>query len=152
MHRHPRLAQAAAATVGAMVMTACAGGGSSDVVATGAQAQDAAATSSSLSLFAYSTPKPGFDAVIPAFIRTADGKGVQFQQSYGPSGDQSRKVAAGAPADVVTFSTEPDVTRLVKAGLVDKSWNAGPHQGIAFGSVVTIVVRKGNPKGIHDWD
>ena len=99
-----------------MVMTACAGGGASDVVATGAQAQNAAATSSTLNLFAYSTPKPGFDKVIPAFTQTAAGKGVQFQQSYGASGDQSRKVAAGASADVVTFSVEPDVTRLVKAG------------------------------------
>lgn len=158
MGPHPRwnvtalAAWAAAATAGAMVMTACAGGGSSDVAVTGAQAENAAATSSTLNLFAYSTPKPGFDLVIPAFARTAAGKGVQFQQSYGASGDQSRKVAAGAPADAVTFSVEPDVTRLVKAGLVDKSWNAGPHHGIAFGSVVTIVVRKGNPKGIHDWD
>ncbi|HEV7173346.1 sulfate ABC transporter substrate-binding protein [Pedococcus sp.] len=155
LHVPPLAALATAVTAGAMVMAACAGGGSSDTVVTGAagaQAQDAAATSSTLSLFAYSTPKPGFDTVIPAFTRTAAGKGVQLQQSYGASGDQSRKVAAGAPADVVTFSTEPDVTRLVKAGLVDKSWNAGPHRGIAFGSVVTIVVRKGNPKGIHDWD
>ena len=152
MRHRPRLTLAAAATIGAMVMTACAGGGASDVVATGAQAQNAAATSSTLNLFAYSTPKPGFDKVIPAFTQTAAGKGVQFQQSYGASGDQSRKVAAGASADVVTFSVEPDVTRLVKAGLVDKSWNAGPYKGVAFGSVVTIVVRKGNPKGIHDWD
>ena len=155
MRHHPRLALAAAATIGAMVMTACAGGGASDTVSTGAasaQAQNVASTSSTLNLFAYSTPKPGFDVVIPAFSRTAAGKGVQFQQSYGASGDQSRKVAAGASADVVTFSVEPDITRLVKAGLVDKSWNAGPYKGIAFGSVVTIVVRKGNPKGIHTWD
>jgi sulfate transport system substrate-binding protein len=77
---------------------------------------------------------------------------VQFQQSYGASGDQSRKVAAGEPADFVNFSVEPDITRLVDAGLVDPSWNANAHKGIPFGSVVTIVVRKGNPKGIKDWD
>ena len=77
---------------------------------------------------------------------------MQFQQSYGASGDQSRKVAAGAAADFVNFSVEPDVTRLVDAGLVDASWNTGAHKGIPFGSVVTIVVRKGNPKGIKDWD
>ncbi|HEV7147615.1 MAG TPA: sulfate ABC transporter substrate-binding protein [Pedococcus sp.] len=152
MRRHPRLALAAAATLGAMVMTACAGGGSSDVVSTGANAQNAAATSSTLNLFAYSVPKPGFDKVIPAFQATTAGKGVQFQESYGASGDQSRKVAAGAPADFVNFSVEPDITRLVKAGLVDKAWNAGPDKGVPFGSVVTIVVRKGNPKGIHGWN
>ncbi len=84
--------------------------------------------------------------------RPTPGQGVQFQQSYGASGDQSRKVAAGAEADFVNFSVEPDVTRLVDAGLVDSNWNANAHQGIPFGSVVTIVVRKGNPKGIKDWD
>jgi sulfate transport system substrate-binding protein len=52
----------------------------------------------------------------------------------------------------VNFSVEPDVTRLVDAGLVDASWNSGAHKGVPFGSVVTIVVRKGNPKGIKDWD
>ena len=52
----------------------------------------------------------------------------------------------------MNFSVEPDMTRLVDAGLVDASWNAGPQKGIPFGSVVTIVVRKGNPKGIKDWD
>ena len=152
MSRHPRLALAAAATLAAMVMTACAGGGASDVAATGAHAENAAATTSTLNLFAYSVPKPGFDKVIPAFEATTAGKGVQFQDSYGASGDQSRKVAAGAPADLVAFSVEPDITRLVKAGLVDKTWNAGPDKGVPFGSVVTIVVRKGNPKGIHSWD
>ncbi|HEV7194883.1 MAG TPA: sulfate ABC transporter substrate-binding protein, partial [Pedococcus sp.] len=130
----------------------CAGGGASDVAATGANAENAAATTSTLNLFAYSVPKPGFDKVIPAFEATPAGKGVQFQESYGASGDQSRKVAAGAPADLVNFSVEPDITRLVKAGLVDKTWNAGPDKGVPFGSVVTIVVRKGNPKGIHSWD
>ena len=77
---------------------------------------------------------------------------MQFQQSYGASGDQSRKVEAGAEADFVNFSVEPDITRLVDAGLVDEDWNANEHKGIPFGSVVTIVVRKGNPKGIKDWD
>ena len=77
---------------------------------------------------------------------------MQFQQSYGASGDQSRKVAAGATADFVNFSVEPDITRLVDAGLVAKDWNANQYKGIPFGSVVTIVVRKGNPKGIKDWD
>jgi sulfate transport system substrate-binding protein len=103
-------------------------------------------------VYAYSTPKPAFDKLIPGFNATRQGQGVTFQASYGASGDQSRKVAAGAAADFVNFSVEPDLTRLVDAGLVDRSWNAGPHQGIPFGSVVTIVVRKGNPKGIQSWD
>src|SRR4051794_22054055 len=150
MSRHTRLALAAAATVGALVMTACGGGGASDTV--GSDAKNAGATTSTINLYAYAVPKVGFDKVIPAFNKTEAGKGVQFQQSYGASGDQSRKVAAGASADFVNFSVEPDITRLVDAGLVDPSWNSGPEKGIPFGSVVTIVVRKGNPKGIKDWD
>jgi sulfate transport system substrate-binding protein len=135
-----------------MAMTACAGGGASDSVGDEGSAAPAAAKTVTLSLYAYAVPKVGFDKVIPGFNATEAGKGVTFQQSYGASGDQSRKVAAGASADVVNFSVEPDVTRLVDAGLVDKSWNAGEHKGIPFGSVVTIVVRKGNPKGIKGWD
>lgn len=145
-----RLALAAVAVSASMVMSACAGGGASDVA--GADAAPAAATTSTINLYAYAVPKVGFDKIIPAFQATEAGRGVQFQQSYGASGDQSRKVAAGAEADFVNFSVEPDVTRLVEAGLVDAGWNAGEHQGLPFGSVVTVVVRKGNPKGIEDWD
>ena len=147
--RHTLAAVAAAAS---LVMTACAGGGASDTVGAAAAAEPAAGDGSTVNLFAYAVPKAGFDKLIPAFQATDAGKGVQFQQSYGASGDQSRKVAAGAEADFVNFSVEPDITRLVDAGLVDASWNANEHKGIPFGSVVTIVVRKGNPKGIKDWD
>jgi sulfate transport system substrate-binding protein len=136
-----------------LALTAC-GGGASDVVASQRTpgAGQGADGGSTVRLYAYSAPKPGFDAVIPAFTATGPGRGVTFEQSYGASGDQSRKVAAGAPADGVSFSLEPDVTRLVDAGLVDRSWNSGPHHGVPFGSVVTIVVRKGNPHGITGWD
>jgi sulfate transport system substrate-binding protein len=139
------VALAALATVG---LTAC-GGGASD---TTAGKNDTGGATSSLTLVAYSVPKPGFDKVIPAFNKTDPGKGVQIQQSYGASGDQSRKVKDGAAADVVNFSVEPDITRLVDAGLVDASWNADANKGIPFTSVVVLAVRKGNPKGIHDWD
>jgi sulfate transport system substrate-binding protein len=61
-------------------------------------------------------------------------------------------VASGQPADVVAFSTEPDITRLVKAGLVSSSWDANPYHGIVSDSVVVLVVRKGNPKHISGWD
>jgi sulfate/thiosulfate-binding protein len=146
-----RTALAALVAAASLGMAACAGGGASDTVGAAAAAEPAAG-GSTINLFAYAVPKPGYDKLIPAFQATAAGKGVQFQQSYGASGDQSRKVAAGAEADFVNFSVEPDVTRLVDAGLVDASWNANEHHGIPFGSVVTIVVREGNPKGIQDWD
>jgi sulfate transport system substrate-binding protein len=47
---------------------------------------------------------------------------------------------------------EPDLTKLVTAGLVDASWNAGPQKGFVTDSVVVIATRKGNPKGIKTWD
>ena len=153
--RRPSLthsALAAIAVTATLGLTACAGGGASDSVAAAGTAAGGGAATSTVNLYAYAVPKVGFDVVIPAFQRTAAGKGVQIQQSYGASGDQSRKVAAGAEADFVNFSVEPDITRLVDAGLVDANWNANEHKGIPFGSVVTIVVRKGNPKGIKDWD
>jgi sulfate transport system substrate-binding protein len=150
--RRPSIALAAIAVTATLGLTACAGGGASDTAAgPGTAAADGSATST-INLYAYAVPKVGFDVVIPAFQKTKAGQGVQFQQSYGASGDQSRKVAAGAEADFVNFSVEPDITRLVDAGLVDPNWNANEHKGIPFGSVVTIVVRKGNPKGIKDWD
>ncbi len=142
-----RLTAAALASALALGLAAC--GGASDSTSGDAAEADGA---TKLSLVAYAVPKPGYDKVIPAFQKTADGKGISFAQSYGPSGDQSRKVEAGLDADLVNFSVEPDVTRLVKAGLVAKDWNADKFKGVPFGSVVTITVRKGNPKGIKDWD
>ena len=145
-----RIAFAAVAAAASLVMSACAGGGASDTA--GAAAAAAPADATTVNLYAYAVPKVGYDKLIPAFQATEAGKDVQFQQSYGASGDQSRKVEAGAEADFVNFSVEPDITRLVDAGLVDPAWNSNEHQGIPFGSVVTIVVREGNPKGIADWD
>lgn len=151
MNRRPAVALVTAA-VAALLLAGC-GGGSSDVVAKGDSSAGAGGKAGgSIKLYAYSAPKAGYEKVIAAFNATPAGKGVTFEQSYGASGDQSRKVAAGAPADVVSFSLEPDITRLVDAGLVDPAWNAAANKGIPFGSVVTIVVRKGNPKGINGWD
>ncbi|MGH2913058.1 MAG: substrate-binding domain-containing protein, partial [Solirubrobacteraceae bacterium] len=104
-----------------------------------------------VTLVAYSTPQGAYASLIPAFGATSEGKGISFSQSYGPSGDQSRAVAAGLKADVVNFSLEPDVTRLVKAGLVSSSWNQNATHGFVTNSVAVIIVRKGNPKHITDW-
>jgi sulfate/thiosulfate-binding protein len=133
----------------ALVVAGCGGGSSDEVGASGDSGDEGDVK---LSLVAYAVPKVGFDKVIPLFQKTPEGEGVVFSQSYGASGDQSRKVESGLETDVVNFSVEPDVTRLVDAGLVESDWNAGEHKGIPFGSVVTIVVRKGNPKGIKTWD
>jgi sulfate transport system substrate-binding protein len=138
------------ATAVATVIVGC--GGASDSTDSAASAAASGGGATKLHLVAYAVPKVGFDKVIPLFQQTSAGKGVTFSQSYGASGDQSRKVAAGLDTDVVNFSVEPDVSKLVDKGLVAADWNAGAHKGIAFGSVVTIVVRKGNPKNIKTWD
>jgi sulfate/thiosulfate transport system substrate-binding protein len=106
----------------------------------------------SISLVAYSTPRDAYSQLIPAFQRTPAGQGTSFQQSYGASGEQARAVIAGLKADVVEFSLEPDMTSLVKAGLVAKSWKKEAFHGIVTRSVVVFVVRKGNPKHIRTWN
>nr|WP_236983981.1 MULTISPECIES: sulfate ABC transporter substrate-binding protein [Mycobacterium] len=123
-------------------------GGPSDVVGGGGLAN----AKTSVTLVAYSVAEPGWAKVGPAFNASEEGKGVQVIATYGASGDQSRGVAEGKPADLVNFSVEPDITRLIKSGKVAKDWNTDATKGIPFGSVVTLVVRKGNPKNIRDWD
>jgi sulfate/thiosulfate transport system substrate-binding protein len=142
----------------AAVLSAC--GGASDVTSTDSSTATAAASGGSssggssvnLNLVAYSTPKKAFDALTAAFAQTSTGKGVSFSDSFGASGSQSRAVDTGQPADVVEFSTTPDMTRLVKDGIVAKNWNANPYNGFSSDSVVVFVVRKGNPKNIAGWD
>ena len=77
---------------------------------------------------------------------------MQFTESYGASGEQRRAVEAGLPADVLEFSLEPDMTKLVDAGIVGSDWNQNQYKGFVTDSVVVLVVRKGNPKGIQGWD
>ena len=104
-----------------------------------------------LSLVAYSTPQAAYEQIIAAYQDTPGGKNVEFSKSFGGSGDQSRAVESGLKADVVAFSLQPDMTRLVKAGLVGEDWNAGPTKGMITDSVVVIGTRKGNPKNLKDW-
>jgi sulfate transport system substrate-binding protein len=106
-----------------------------------------------IDLIAYSTPETVYDKeLIPAFQKTSEGNGAEFSTSFGPSGDQSRAVAAGQPADYVHLSIEPDMQNLVDAGIVDSSWQDNKYHGIVQDSVVTFVVRKGNPLGIKTWE
>jgi sulfate/thiosulfate transport system substrate-binding protein len=157
--RHDRswlrpLAVLSAAAAAAFTLAAC--GGSSDTASTGggsaSNAANTGGSSTNLALVGYSTPKKAYDALTTAFSATSQGKGVSFSQSFGASGSQSRAVDSGQPADIVAFSTTPDMTRLVKDNIVSSNWDANPYKGMSSDSVVVFVVRKGNPKHITTWD
>ena len=132
---------AVAAMAGLGVLAAC-----------GGTSSGASGTADEVNLVGYSVLEQANTQVIKGFEATPAGKGVQFKTSYGASGDQSRAVEAGQKADEVHFSLEPDITRLVDAGIVSPDWKNNATEGICTQSVVVLVVRKGNPKHITGWD
>src|SRR3954451_8585666 len=137
------------AAVAALALAGC--GGADD--STGSSGGSASSGGSKqVSLVAYSTPEVVYDEIIPAFKQTDGGKDVGFKSSFGASGEQSRAVEAGLDATAFSFSIEPDMERLVKACIVDAGWNKATHDGLVNTSVVSFIVRKGNPKGIKTWD
>jgi len=136
-------ALAALVTLPALAVAGCGGGD---------DAAGASGEGGNLSLVAYSTPREAYEEIIPAFQETDAGRGFDFDQSYASSGEQSRAVEAGLAADVVAFSLEPDITRLIDAGLVDASWNQNEYKGMVTDSVVVFAVREGNPENIQTWD
>jgi sulfate/thiosulfate-binding protein len=100
-----------------------------------------------IDLVAYSTPQTLYEEEIePAYQETPEGSNIDFRNSFGSSGDQSRAVESGLPADLVHLPLEPDMTRLVDAGVL-------PDEGENVqNSVVVFLVRGGNPENIQDWD
>ena len=130
---------AVAALTGVLALTGCSTSASSD-------------SADTVDLVGYSVLEAANEPVFEDFQNTDEGKDAEFNTSYGASGDQSRAVESGAAADVVHFSLETDVTRLVGDGLVDENWKDTPTKGIATSSVVVFVVRKGNPDNIQTWD
>ncbi len=104
-----------------------------------------------VNLIAYSTPKPAYSVLAADFAKTKAGTGVTVSPSFGPSGTQATSVVDGLPADLVNFSLAPDMDKVVKAGLVSSSWDKGPTKGMVTDSIVSFVVRPGNPKHITTW-
>jgi sulfate/thiosulfate-binding protein len=138
---------ALAAAAVALGLAAC--GGSND--ATGAEG--GSGSGGTIDLVAYSTPQTAYEESIePAFSASAAGSGVDFANSFGASGDQSRAVEAGLPADVIHLPIEPDMTRLVDAGIVSADYADTEYDGGTQNSVVVFVTRPGNPEGIDSWD
>jgi sulfate transport system substrate-binding protein len=146
--RHSHVRALALGVLGLLATAACGGVASSPGGASGGSSLPAA----KLALVAYSTPQEAYEKIFTAFQATSPGRDVTFSESYGASGDQSRAVDSGLPADVVAFSLEPDITRLVNDGIVAKDWNTNQYKGFVTESVVVLAVRKGNPKHIKTWD
>ncbi len=80
------------------------------------------------------------------------GETVTIRQSHGGSSSQAQAVVDGLDADVATLALWGDTNAIHKAGLIEDGWeNHLPNRSLPFVSTIVFVVRKGNPKGIHDW-
>jgi sulfate transport system substrate-binding protein len=81
------------------------------------------------------------------------GQQVTIKQSHGGSGKQARSVIDGLEADVVTLALAYDVDEIQNKGLINAGWQKRlPHNSAPYTSTIVFLVRKGNPKNIHDWN
>lgn len=94
-----------------------------------------------------------FNAAFAKYWKGKTGQEVAFRNSHGGSGAQARTVIDGVDADVVTLGLAPDVNALVKVGLVNKDWQQRlPLNSAPYTSTIVLLVKKGNPKNIKDWN
>jgi sulfate transport system substrate-binding protein len=81
------------------------------------------------------------------------GKTIEIKQSHGGSGKQARSVIEGLQADVVTLALAYDVDAIAQRGLLAADWQKKlPNNAAPYTSTIVFLVRKGNPKGVKDWD
>ncbi|HYL06182.1 MAG TPA: sulfate ABC transporter substrate-binding protein [Thermoanaerobaculia bacterium] len=93
-----------------------------------------------------------FNAAFARAWKARTGQAVTVQQSHGGSGKQARAVLDGLEADVVTLALAYDVDAIAAGGLLAASWQSRlPDNSSPYTSTVVFLVRKGNPKQIHDW-
>ncbi|MDC7718563.1 sulfate ABC transporter substrate-binding protein [Vogesella sp. DC21W] len=95
-----------------------------------------------------------FNVAFAKYWKTKTGETVALKQSHGGSGKQARSVIDGLEADVVTLALSNDIDELHKnGGLVPANWQSRlPHNSTPYTSTIVLLVRKGNPKGIKDWN
>ena len=103
----------------------------------------------------YDPTRELYRAIDRAFIdqwRAKTGQRVTINQSHGGSGAQARAVLDGLQADVVTLALAADIDALARRGLIAADWAQRlPDNACPFTSTIVFLVRKGNPKAIHDW-
>lgn len=94
-----------------------------------------------------------FNEAFAKHWKAETGEDVTVQQSHGGSGKQARAVIDGLEADVVTLALESDINAIVdKTGKIAKDWRQRlPNNSSPYTSTIVFLVRKGNPKGIHNW-
>jgi sulfate transport system substrate-binding protein len=91
------------------------------------------------------------DTFIPIYQQET-GNTLTISQSHGGSSTQARAVIDGLEADVVTIASIIDTDQIAKVGLIQEGWvDRLPNRSLPYISTVVFVVRKGNPKGIKDW-
>ncbi len=95
-----------------------------------------------------------FNAAFAKHWKAKTGDNVTIKQSHGGAGKQARAVIDGLPADVVTLALSYDIDAIhEKAKLIPKNWQTRlPHNSSPYTSTIVLLVRKGNPKKIKDWD
>jgi sulfate/thiosulfate-binding protein len=104
----------------------------------------------------YDPTRELYQAYNAAFIKywqAKTGKTLQIRQSHAGSGAQARSVIDGLAADVVTLALAGDVDAIAQTGLIAPGWQKKlPQNSTPYTSTIVFVVRKGNPKGIKDWN
>jgi sulfate transport system substrate-binding protein len=92
------------------------------------------------------------DAAFPKYWKAKTGDDLKINASHGGSGAQSRAVQDGLDADVVTLALAYDIDAIANKGLLNKDWQKKfKDNSTPYTSTIVFLVRKGNPKGIHDW-
>jgi sulfate transport system substrate-binding protein len=94
-----------------------------------------------------------FNVAFADYWQKQTGEKVTIQQAHGGSGAQARAVIDGLEADVVTLGAPSDIDAIAAKGLTAKDWATRlPDNSAPYTSTIVFLVRKGNPKGIHNWD
>ena len=94
-----------------------------------------------------------FNKAFAVAYQKETGKSIEIKQSHGGSGSQARSVIDGLQADVVTLALAYDIDAIANKGLLKKDWQKSlPQNSSPYTSTIVFLVRKGNPKGIKDWD
>jgi len=113
------------------------------------------AASRTITVYGFSVMKESLEkAIFPGFAakwKQEHGEEVKFTSSFAGSETVTNQILQGVRAQVAILSIERDVDRLQQGGAVTSDWHARPHGGIVNKTPFVILVRKGNPKGIHDF-